>query len=105
MTMYWHCRRHTCAAAGAGMEPGRGKPMTKRSEFLGALVGDWHTDHYLAAVIDDLGEAEQAMLALEQAGWKLDDLRLFQGNSAVQRIDAIERRHSLAERISAAVRG
>ena len=35
--------------------------MTKHSEFLGALVGEWHTDHYLAAVIDDLGEAEQAI--------------------------------------------
>jgi hypothetical protein len=78
--------------------------MTKRSEFLGALVAEWHTEHYLAAVIDDLQEAEQAVKELEQAGWKPGDVRLFQGKPAVQKIDAIEEHHTLPERIAAAVR-
>ena len=78
--------------------------MTKHSEFLGTLVGQWHTEHYVAAVIDDLSEAEQAVKDLEQAGWKPEDVRLFQGKPAVQKIDALEGHHSLGERIAAAVR-
>ncbi|HLV97418.1 MAG TPA: hypothetical protein VKT82_01965 [Ktedonobacterales bacterium] len=79
--------------------------MTKRSEFLGMLVGDWHTEHYVAGVIDDLDEAEQARSALEQAGWKADEVRLFRGKPAVQKIEQIEAERSLPERLAATVRG
>jgi hypothetical protein len=78
--------------------------MTKRSEFLGTLVGDWHTQHYIAGVIDDLDEAEQARRALEQAGWKANDVRLFQGRPVVQRLDDMVAHRSLPSRIAAAVR-
>lgn len=78
--------------------------MTKPSQFLGTLVAEWHTEHYLAAVIDDLAEAEQAVQDLEQAGWKPEDVRLFRGKPAVQKIDKIEEHHTLPERLAAAVR-
>jgi hypothetical protein len=79
--------------------------MTKRSEFLGTLVGDWHTEHYVAGVIDDVNEAEQARRALEQAGWKPADVRLFRGKPAVERLENIVEHRSIPERIAAAVRG
>ncbi len=78
--------------------------MTSPSEFLGTLVADWHTEQYLAAVSDDLNQAEQAVRALEEAGWPPQEVRLFQGKPVVQKIDAIEERHSLPERLAAAVR-
>jgi hypothetical protein len=81
-----------------------GTPMTKPSEFLGTLVADWHTEQYLAAVIDDIDQAEQAVRALEKAGWPPQEVRLFRGTPVVQKIDVLEEHESLPERIAAAVR-
>lgn len=79
--------------------------MTRPSVFLGTLLGDWHTEQYIAAVIDDLNQAERARQALEQAGWKPEDVRLIRGKPAVEKIETIEEHRSLPERLGAAVRG
>jgi hypothetical protein len=78
--------------------------MTKPTEFLSKLVGCWHTEHYLAAVIDDLNEAERAVSELEQAGWNAHEVRLFRGASAVQTTDMAACHPGLPARIAAAVR-
>ncbi|HEU5368923.1 MAG TPA: hypothetical protein VFU69_10680 [Ktedonobacterales bacterium] len=79
--------------------------MTRPSKFLGTLLGDWHTEQYIVAVIDDLYQAEQARQALEQAGWRPEDVRLIRGKPAVEKIETIEEQRSLPERVAAAVRG
>jgi hypothetical protein len=79
--------------------------MTKPSEFLGTLLGDWHTEQYLAAVIDDFSQAEQALGDLAQAGWRPEDIRLIRGKPAVEKIKTLEEHRSLPSRIAAAVRG
>jgi hypothetical protein len=72
---------------------------------LGTLLGDWHTEQYIAAVINDPHQAEQARQALEQAGWKPEDVRLVRGKPAAEQIETIEEHRSLPERLGAAVRG
>ncbi len=79
--------------------------MTRPSAFLGTLLGEWHADNYVAAVIDDLAAAERAVSGLRQAGWKSDDVRLVRGKPATQQIERIEGQRSVPTRITAAVRG
>ncbi len=79
--------------------------MTKPSKFLGTLLGEWHTENYLAAVIDDLADAERATAELQQAGWAPTDVRLFRGKPTAQKIDTIAEHRSAPTRIAAAVRG
>lgn len=78
--------------------------MTKPSRFLGSLVCDWHEEHYIAAVIDNLDQAEQAVSELELAGWKAYEVRLFLGTSAIQKLDVLGDHCSLPARIAAALR-
>lgn len=79
--------------------------MTRPSQFLGILLGGWHKDHYLAAVIDELPEAEQAVRDLKQAGWRAEDVKLVQGKPAAQHINQIEEQRPASTTIPAAVRG
>ena len=79
--------------------------MTKPSKFLGTLLGDWHTEQYIAAVIDDFSQAEQAIGDLAQAGWRPEDIRLIRGKPAAEKIETVEEHRSLPERVAAAVRG
>jgi hypothetical protein len=79
--------------------------MTRPSKFLGTLLGEWHTENYVAAVIDDLHKAERAVAELEQAGWEAKDVRLFQGKPVAEKIDTIEEHRSVPTRIASALRG
>lgn len=79
--------------------------MTRPSKFLGTLLGEWHKDRYIAAVIDDLHEAEQATKDLEQAGWSPGDIRLVEGKPAAQHIEQIEDQRTTSTNLTAAVRG
>ena len=78
--------------------------MTKPSRFLGSLICDWYQEHYIAAVIDDLAQAEQAVSELKLAGWKASEVRLFLGTSTIQNLDALGNQCSLPARIAAALR-
>jgi|SRR5579859_1234315 len=79
--------------------------MTKPSKFLGTLLGAWHTENYIVAVIDDLTEAEQAVAELQQGDWQPADVRLFRGKPSARQIGAIEEHRSAPARLAAAVRG
>lgn len=92
-------------ADGTSCSPERRPLVAKPSTFLGTLLGAWHKENYLAAVIDDLRQAEQAVEALRQAGWSAEEIRLFHGQDVAQHIATIEQRRSLPTKIAAAVRG
>jgi hypothetical protein len=79
--------------------------MTRPSKFLGTLLGEWHKDHYVAAVIDDLHEAEQAVRDLELAGWRPGKVQLVQGKPAARHIEQIEDQRKPSTNVTAAVRG
>ncbi len=58
--------------------------MVKEEHFLGALLGDWHTDHLLIGVMNERAKAEQAAEELRQAGWNDEDFQLVGGKEAVK---------------------
>ena len=76
--------------------------MVKPTRFLQALLGDWHTDHFLIGVLDDQASANDAADALRKAGWNDEDFKLFHGeeaiNSAEEHPEATEEHQSLAKR-------
>lgn len=82
--------------------------MVKSTKFLQALLGDWHTDHFLIGVIDDQDAANDAAEALRKAGWKDEDFRLFHGEEALKTAEehpeATEEHQSLMKRFAIAVR-
>ena len=82
--------------------------MVKATAFLQALLGDWHTDHFLIGVIDDQDTADDAAETLRKAGWKDEDYKLFHGEEAIKiaekHPDAAEEHQSLAKRFVIAVR-
>jgi hypothetical protein len=82
--------------------------MVKSTKFLQALLGDWHTDHFLTGVIDDQDAANDAAEALRKAGWKDKDFKLFHGEEAIKTAEehpeVAEEHQSLARRFIIAVR-
>lgn len=78
--------------------------MVKPTRFLQALLGDWHTDHFLIGVLDDQASANDAADALRKADWNDEDFKLFHGeeaiNSAEEHPEATEEHQSLAKRVA-----
>ena len=82
--------------------------MVKSTKFLQALLGDWHTDHFLIGVLDDQDAAKDAAEALRKAGWKDEDFKLFHGEEAIkiaeEHPELAEEHQSLARRFAIVVR-
>lgn len=82
--------------------------MVKSTKFLQALLGDWHTDHFLIGIIDDQASANDAAEALIKAGWSDEDFKLFHGEDAIKTAEehpeAAEEHQSLAKRFAITVR-
>jgi hypothetical protein len=82
--------------------------MVKSTKFLQALLGDWHTDHFLIGIIDDQSSANDAAEALREAGWQDEDFRLFHGEEAIttaeKHPEAAEEHQNLAKRFAITAR-
>lgn len=82
--------------------------MVKSTKFLQALLGNWHTDHFLIGVLDDQDAANDAAEALRKAGWKDEEFKLFHGEEAIKiaekHPELAEEHQSLARRFATVVR-